>query len=132
MANVCLTAKQKVIFDYFTSFYKSNGVFPCTSEAARHLNWLPTTVQTYVGALFLKGAFTDGKPLTNTYRTLHGVESPSFGIGKRTFNSRPVGRTRVTSNRIPATPAAAQVQARPAVTANDIIDALRSMLSAQQ
>jgi len=130
MANVCLTVRQKEIYDYFVSFYKANGVFPSTSEAARHLNTLPTTVQTYVGALFLKGAFTEGKPLTNTYRVLHGKETASFNIGKRTFNSTPVGRTRRTTSRLQATPAAPA--ARPAVTNEDIINALRSMFQSAQ
>jgi len=130
MANVCLTEKQKRIYDYFVSFHKASGVFPSTSEAARHLNWLPTTVQTYVGALFLKGAFTDGTPLTNTYRVLHGKESAAFNIGKRTFNSRTVGRINRTTTRLQATPAAPA--ARPAISNEDIINALRSMFQSAQ
>ena len=75
---LCITAKQKQVLDYYRKFHAEYGVFPNTSDAAKTLNKTPQNITAMVGALFLKGAFTDGKPLTNN---LGGGHKASRSVG---------------------------------------------------
>jgi hypothetical protein len=74
---LCLTARQGEILEYYQTHFKKNGTFPNTSDAARHFGKNPTAITAIVGALFLKGAFTDGKALTSNYKGSHRKAKPS-------------------------------------------------------
>jgi hypothetical protein len=93
MSKVCLTVKQQQILSYYQEGFKTNGVFPGTSEAARHFGVNPNSIVSSIGALFLKGAFTDGLPMTNNLRAMHGI------------NAKPMGMTVQTQTKRAATPA---------------------------
>lgn len=74
---LCITARQGEILEYYQTHFKKNGTFPNTSDAARHFKKNPTAITAIVGALFLKGAFTDGKALTANYKGSHRKAKPS-------------------------------------------------------
>ena len=85
---LCLTAQQKKVLDYYKAFYKENGVFPNTIDAARHFNKASPAILNVVGALFLKGAFTDGKPLTNNLKGIHN-SGKAAGLKTNVGKSQP-------------------------------------------
>lgn len=68
---VCLTAKQQKFYNYFVNYAKSNGMFPTPAQAARDLNCATPYVNNMYGVLLLKGCFTNGNPLTSTYKARH-------------------------------------------------------------
>lgn len=77
---LCLTARQQEVFDYYQRFRKSYGVFPNTSDVARHFSVGINNINVIIGALFLKGAFTDGVPLTANYRAIHAQSTNPAGM----------------------------------------------------
>jgi len=85
---LCLTAQQKKVLDYYKAFYKENGVFPNTADAARHFNKASPAILNVVGALFLKGAFTDGKALTSNLKGRHNAATAA-GIKTNVGKSQP-------------------------------------------
>ena len=92
---LCLTARQQEVLEYYQTYYKQHGFFPNTNEAGRHLKVHSPAVLNIIGALFLKGAFTDGKPLTVSYRGIHNTgANPSgmtFGQGKKVKKAKAAG-----------------------------------------
>ena len=83
---LCLTAQQKKVLDFYKAFYKENNVFPNTIDAARHFNKSSPAILNVVGALFLKGAFTDGKPMTQSLKGIHNggkAVGLKVNVGKR-------------------------------------------------
>lgn len=74
---LCITARQQEVLQYYQSHFKKHGTFPNTCDAVRHLKVSSTSVVSIVGALFLKGAFTDGKALTSNYKGSHRKAKPS-------------------------------------------------------
>lgn len=68
---VCLTDKQQKFYNYFVNYAKSNGMFPTPAQAARDLNCATPYVNNMYGVLLLKGCFTNGQPLTSTYKARH-------------------------------------------------------------
>ena len=88
---LCLTAQQKKVLDYYKAFHREHGVFPNTADAARHFNKASTAILNVVGALFLKGAFTDGKALTSNLKGRHnaataaGIKVPKAPKGEQPY-----------------------------------------------
>ena len=81
MGNACLTTRQKKFYEYFTTFYKKNGYFPNASQAARDLDSSGPSVAAMYGTLFLKGAFTNGQALTDSYAPRHNtVKVEAFNV----------------------------------------------------
>lgn len=74
---LCITARQQEVLEYYQQHFKKHGTFPNTCDAVRHLKVSSTSVVSIVGALFLKGAFTDGKALTSNYKGAHRKAKPS-------------------------------------------------------
>lgn len=70
---VCLTARQQKFYNYFINYYKSNGCFPNPTQAARDMNCTAPNIGNMYGVLLLKGAFTNGQPLTSTYKARHSA-----------------------------------------------------------
>lgn len=70
---VCLTDKQQKFYNYFINYYKNNGMFPNVTTAARELGCSSTAAAAYYGTLLLKGAFTNGQPLTRTNKARHNT-----------------------------------------------------------
>lgn len=68
---VCLTARQQKFYNYFINYYKSNGCFPNPTQTARDMNCSGPNAGNMYGVLLLKGAFTNGQPLTSTYKARH-------------------------------------------------------------
>lgn len=73
MSSVCLTEKQKKFYNYFINYYKSNGCFPNPTETGRDMNCSSPNAANMYGVLLLKGCFTNGQPLTNTYKARHNA-----------------------------------------------------------
>lgn len=71
--SVCLTARQQKFYNYFINYYKSNGSFPNPTQTARDMNCSSPNAGNMYGVLLLKGAFTNGQPLTNTYKARHSA-----------------------------------------------------------
>lgn len=95
---ICLTAKQQEAFAAIKKFYKENGKFPNGNQLAAALGKpvsisnAPAAVQMY-GALFLKGAFTDGVVLTDSVFAGHsGGSIAALNVGELKFNVRKVER----------------------------------------
>lgn len=70
---VCLTARQQKFYNYFINYYKSNGCFPNPTQAARDMNCASANAGNMYGVLLLKGVFTNGQPLTNSYKARHST-----------------------------------------------------------
>lgn len=70
---VCLTARQQKFYNYFINYYKSNGCFPNPTQAARDMNCTAPNIGNMYGVLLLKGVFTNGQPLTDTYKARHSA-----------------------------------------------------------
>ena len=74
--SVCLTANQKKYLSYYQNYFGKHGEFPNTADAARYFGKPSTTVLNVIGAIFLKGGFTGGKPLTRNLLVAHGESKP--------------------------------------------------------
>jgi hypothetical protein len=85
---LCITARQQEVLEYYQSYFKKHGVFPNTNDAARYFKMHSPAVLNVLGALFLKGAFTDGKPLTSSYKGQHRKAKPA----KLNLNAPPHSR----------------------------------------
>lgn len=71
--SVCLTDRQQKFYNYFINYYKSNGCFPNPTQTARDMKCSCPNAGNMYGVLLLKGAFTNGQPLTNTYKARHSA-----------------------------------------------------------
>lgn len=96
MSKVCLTPRQQKFFDYFKKYQEQNGTFPTAAQACRDLRAAgvkcsAVTVENLYGVLFLKGAFTGGTPLTQSYRRLHGIDNKAVDV--KTLDLKPKIKT---------------------------------------
>lgn len=71
--SVCLTARQQKFYNYFVNYAKSNGMFPNPTQTARDMGCTSPTAGNMYGVLLLKGCFTNGVPLTSTYKARHNT-----------------------------------------------------------
>lgn len=68
---VCLTAVQQKFYNYFVNYHKQNGAFPTPAQTARDLKCSSGGAANAYGNLLLKGCFTNGQPLVNSYNRTH-------------------------------------------------------------
>lgn len=116
---LCLTDRQNEILAFYQKYFKKHGVFPNTAEAARHLKAQSAGINAAVGALFLKGAFTDGKPLTANYRGLHATGGKAQGMKVkvgRTYSAEAREKMRESGRRTQALLRARKAGAKPAAS----------------
>jgi len=71
--SVCLTDRQQKLYNYFVNYAKSNGMFPTPAQTSRDMRCSSPTAGNMYGVLLLKGAFTNGVPLTSTYKARHNT-----------------------------------------------------------
>lgn len=105
MSKVCLTPRQQKFFNYFKKYQEENGTFPTPAQATRDLRAAgvkcsAVTVTNEYGVLFLKGAFTGGTPLTQSYRRLHGVDNKAVDI--KTLDLKPKAKAQPSIDNIDA------------------------------
>lgn len=86
--SVCLTDRQQKFYNYIINFYKSNGCFPNASQSARDLKWNVGVVTAAYGTLLLKGVFSNGQPLTVTYKARHST-TPVQSLNLANFKMDP-------------------------------------------
>jgi hypothetical protein len=77
--SICLTNRQQQFYNYFVEYQKTNGFFPNPSQASRDLRsrgvrCSPPSIYSMYGALFIKGAFNGGTPLTSGNRARHSAK----------------------------------------------------------
>lgn len=93
MSDVCLTDRQQKFYNYFINHYKSNGCFPNPTEAARDMNVSSPAVSAMYGTLLLKGVFSNGQPLTSTYKARHNA-TPVAALDLAKFKFTPKAKVK--------------------------------------
>jgi hypothetical protein len=103
MANVCLTQKQEKFFKLVQQYHRENGTFPNSSQAVKLLadNGIKAqdgSIKHMYSSLFLKGAFTNGGPLTDSLQAGHvGGGTRSIDVSKMSFTPRNLRKGRTTA-----------------------------------
>lgn len=85
---VCLTDRQQKFYNYFVNYAKSNGMFPNPTQTGRDMNCKSPAAANMYGVLLLKGAFTNGQPLTSTYKARHSA-TPVTPVNIANFKLEP-------------------------------------------
>lgn len=97
---VCLTDRQKKFYNYFVNYAKSNGMFPNPTQTGKDMGCTSPTAANMYGVLLLKGAFTNGVPLTSTYKARHhatpiqplNIANFKMEVKKKPAKKKPLGR----------------------------------------
>lgn len=125
---VALTDRQRQFFEYFKEYQQQYGFFPTPSQAVRDLRSRGIkcscpTIETMMGNLFMKGAFTGGQALSwgNRYRN-SASHIPALDISKLNFKAK------TTSLSTPVQPQRVQTNSNP--LAGIDLDKLRALLAA--
>lgn len=125
---VALTDRQRSYFEYFKEYQQQYGFFPTSSQAVRDLRargvkCSVATIETMIGNLFMKGAFTGGQALSwgNRYRS-SATHIPALDISKLTFKAKAGNLTN------PVQPQRVQTNSNP--LAGIDLDKLRALLAA--
>lgn len=133
---ICLTAKQQEAFNFIKRFHRENGRFPNSTQLASGLGkkvgpgTFSQVTQLY-GALLLKGAFTDGTPVSDGIYDRHsGGNIAALNIAQLTFKTQKVERAVPT--RTPAQLRQTQVDVQKALVAAALRELLNSSPSLRQ
>ena len=77
---VCLTGLQGEVFNYMKQWKRRNGAYPSPATLGRAFGRPGTQMFSIVGALFLKGAFTNGRALTFHYQVFHNRDVDAVNV----------------------------------------------------
>lgn len=81
MANkVCLTGLQGEVFNFMKQWKRRNGAYPSPATLGREFGRPGSQMFGIVGALFLKGAFTNGRALTFHYQVFHNRDVDAINV----------------------------------------------------